>query len=62
MIKRRELSKIFGGKVWNTGGANFTSDASAGIAIIEMYVCPSVCPSHSGIVSKRTRSMGQSPT
>jgi len=37
------------------------SHACAGIAIAEMSVrlslsvCPSVCPSHSGIVSKRTK-------
>jgi len=25
MIKRRTLSKIFGGQVWNTGGAIFST-------------------------------------
>jgi len=34
---------------------SIASYASAGIARAEMSVCPSVCPSHSGIVSKRRK-------
>ena len=34
---------------------SIASYASAGIARAEMSVCPSVCPSHSGIVSKQRK-------
>jgi len=44
MIKRRTLSKIFGGRVWNTGGVIFsTGEAHASVKQLKMpWLVPAV--------------------
>jgi len=49
IIRHHDIIKGFYQRV------SIASYASAGIARAEMSVCPSVCPTHSGIVSKRRK-------